>query len=300
MEHTTSVRACTCTLLTVLTSVSIITAAPRPAAADTITVIWNANPEITVVGYMLHVGTQSATYTHQIDVGFSTAYAWTAAVAGQRYCFAVSAYIADRSEGLKSSEVCGYSNNAPVLIDPGDQSSERGQPTSLQLQGSDPDGTPVSYSATGLPPGLALLASTGYISGTPFTAATHTVTASVSDGELTASQTFTWTITSQTAPNPPLPNPTLPDSTLPTVSITNPTTSDSLVTSTADISGTTGGNVVQVTWTNDRGGSGTATGTTSWTARVPLAMGPNDITVTARDAAGNIATDVLTVKRRPN
>jgi len=300
MEHTTSVRACTCTLLTVLTSVSIITAAARPAAADTIAVGWNANPELTVVGYMLHVGTQSDTYTQHIDVGLSTIYAWTGAVAGQRYCFAVSAYIADRREGPQSSEVCGYSNNGPILIDPGNQSSARGQPTSLQLQGSDPDGTPVSYSATGLPPGLALMASTGYISGTPFTAATHTVTASVSDGELTASQTFTWTITSQTAPNPPLPNPTLPDSTFPAVSITNPTTSDSLVTSTADISGTTGGNVVQVTWTNDRGGSGTATGTTSWTARVPLAMGPNDITVTARDAAGNIATDVLTVKRRPN
>ena len=294
MAHTTSVRACT--LLTVLTSISIITAAARPAAADTIAVVWNANPEITVVGYMLHVGTQSATYTQHIDVGLSTAYAWTAAVAGQRYCFAVSAYIADRSEGLKSSEVCGYSSNAPVLTNPGPQFSTSGQPTSLQLQGSDPDGTPVSYSATGLPPGLALMASTGYISGTPSTVSTHTVTAGVSDGVLTASQTFTWTITSQPAPAPAL-NPTPP-----TVSITGPTTSGSHLTSTSrlDISGTAGGNVVQVTWTNDRGESGMTTGTTSWTARVPLAMGPNEITVTARDAAGNIATDVLTVKRRPN
>jgi hypothetical protein len=290
MEHTTSVRACT--LLTVLTAVSIITAAARPAAADTIAVAWNANPELTVVGYMLHVRTQSETYTQHIDVGLSTTYAWTAAVAGQRYCFAVSAYIADHREGPQSSEVCGYSNNAPVLMNPGNQSSARGQPTSLQLQGSDPDGTPVSYSATGLPSGLALMASTGYISGTASTASTHTVTASVSDGVLTASQTFMWTITSQTAPN----------TTLPTVSITGPTTSESHVTSssTLDISGTAGGNVVQVTWTNDRGESGTTIGTTSWTARVPLAMGPNDITVTAHDAAGNIATDVLTVKRRPN
>ena len=289
MEHTTSVRART--LLTVLASVSIITVCAPPAAADTISLGWEVNPELTVVGYMLHVGTQSATYTQHIDVGFSTTYAWTAAVAGQQYCFAVSAYTAGHVEGPKSNEVCSSSNNAPVLLDPGNRSSARGQPTNLQLQGSDPDGTPVSYSATGLPPGLALMASTGYISGTPSTAGAYAVTANVSDGVLSASQTFTWTITSQIAPG----------AALPTVSITGP---DSYETSAAtlDISGTAGSivGIVQVTWTNDRGESGTTTGTTSWTARVPLAMGPNDITVTARDAAGNIATDVLSVKRRPD
>ena len=289
MEHTTSVRART--LLTVLASVSIVTVVAPRAAADTISLAWDANPELTVVGYMLHVGTQSATFTQHIDVGFSTTYAWTAAVAGQRYCFAVSACIADHVEGPKSNEVCSSSNNAPVLLNPGNRSSALGQPTSLQLQGSDPDGTPVSYSAKGLPPGLALMASTGYISGTPSTAGAYAVTANVSDGVLSASQTFTWTITGQIAPGPALP----------TVSITGP---DSYETSaaTVDISGTAGSivGIVQVTWTNDRGESGRATGTTSWTARVPLAMGPNDITVTALDAAGNIATDVLSVKRRPD
>jgi putative Ig domain-containing protein len=290
MEHTTSARART--LLTVLASVSILTAAaPTPATADTISLAWDSNRELTVVGYVLHVGTQSATYTQHIDVGLSTTYAWTAAVAGQQYCFAVSAYMAGHVEGPTSNEVCTSSSNAPVLVNPGYRSSARGQPTSLQLQGSDSDGTPVNYTATGLPPGLALMASTGYISGTPTTAGTYTVIASVSDGVLSASQRFTWTITSQIAPGP----------TLPTVSITVP---DSYETSAAtlDISGTAGSivGIVQVTWTNDRGGSGTTTGTTIWTTRVPLAMGPNDITVTARDADGNIATDVLSVKRRPN
>jgi hypothetical protein len=240
------------------------------------------------------VGTQSGSYTQHIDVGMSTTYGWPGATPGQRYCFAVSAYVAGHLEGPKSNEVCGYSNGSPVLVNPGNRSSALGQQTTLQLQGSDPDGQPVSYGATGLPPGLALMASTGYISGTPSTAGTYAVTARVSDGVLSASQTFTWTITSQTAP----------DTSLPTVSITGPTTSDSYVTSAAvlDISGTAGVNaaIVQVTWTNDRGESGTVTGTSSWTASVPLAMGPNDITVTATDAAGNIATAVLTVKRRPH
>ena len=52
--------------------------------------------------------------------------------------------------------------------------------------------------------------------------------------------------------------------------------------------------VTQVTWINDRGGSGTATGTTAWTAAgIPLLLGSNVLTVTARDAAGNTATDTL-------
>jgi hypothetical protein len=54
--------------------------------------------------------------------------------------------------------------------------------------------------------------------------------------------------------------------------------------------------VTQVTWTNSRGGSGTATGTTNWTAGgVVLQSGSNVLTVTARDAAGNSGTDTLTV-----
>jgi N-acetylmuramoyl-L-alanine amidase len=51
-----------------------------------------------------------------------------------------------------------------------------------------------------------------------------------------------------------------------------------------------------VTWSNDRGGSGNATGTTSWSVSgVALLTGANVITITARDAAGNTATDTLTV-----
>jgi hypothetical protein len=51
-----------------------------------------------------------------------------------------------------------------------------------------------------------------------------------------------------------------------------------------------------VTWSNNRGGSGTATGTTSWTVRsVALQSGDNVLTVTAHDAAGNVATSILTV-----
>jgi hypothetical protein len=48
---------------------------------------------------------------------------------------------------------------------------------------------------------------------------------------------------------------------------------------------------------NSRGGSGTASGTTNWSATVALLTGSNVITVTARDAAGNQHTDTLTITR---
>jgi len=58
--------------------------------------------------------------------------------------------------------------------------------------------------------------------------------------------------------------------------------------------------VTQVSWSNNRGGSGTCTGTSSWTASgITLLSGQNVITVTARDAAANTGTDTITVTYTP-
>ena len=91
------------------------------------------------------------------------------------------------------------------------------------------------------------------------------------------------------------------DTTPPTVSITSPTTDATYITSSALV--TLGGTasddvgVTQVTWTNGRGG-GMATGTTSWVASdIPLKLGLNVLTVTARDAAGHTGTASLSVCR---
>ena len=67
----------------------------------------------------------------------------------------------------------------------------------LQLSAADPDGDPVTFSATGLPTGVSLDASTGLISGTLTAASvgTHTVTVTAAAGGLSQSQTFTWVVT---------------------------------------------------------------------------------------------------------
>ncbi|HEY7187871.1 MAG TPA: putative Ig domain-containing protein [Vicinamibacterales bacterium] len=258
----------------------------RPALADSVNLAWDPNAD-TVSGYAVYVGTQSGTYSSRVDVGGATNFTYASATAGQRYCFAVAAYTGT-GEGPKSGEVCGYSNRFPTLTNPGNQSSTVGQSVSMQLQGSDPDGQPVSYTATGLPAGLSLGANTGFIAGTGTTTGSFSVTAKVSDGVLTTQQVFTWTMTSGA------------DTTKPSISIATPTsaTSYTSTTSTISMSGTSSDNVgvTQVTWTNSLGGSGTATGTTSWSVgSIPLQNGTNVITVVARDAAGNTGNDVLSV-----
>lgn len=90
------------------------------------------------------------------------------------------------------------------------------------------------------------------------------------------------------------------DGTRPAVSITSPTSSGSYTTSTpqVSISGVASDNVgvSLITWSSDRGPSGSANGTVSWSiASVPLQTGSNVMTVRAQDVAGNTDTSVLTV-----
>src|SRR5437899_13040530 len=84
------------------------------------------------------------------------------------------------------------------------------------------------------------------------------------------------------------------------VTVTSPTSNTTYTTSSLllTLGGTASDNVgvTRVTWTNSRGGSGTATGTTSWTAGgIVLQPGTNVLTVTAQDAVGNTETATLTV-----
>ena len=90
------------------------------------------------------------------------------------------------------------------------------------------------------------------------------------------------------------------DTTPPTVSITSPTSGSTYVTNVSSINlgGTASDSVgvTQVTWSNNRGGSGTASGTTAWSITgIALQSGTNSITVVARDTAGNTNQAALTV-----
>jgi hypothetical protein len=90
----------------------------------------------------------------------------------------------------------------------------------------------------------------------------------------------------------------------PTVIITSPQGSGTYITtnSTVGLAGTALDNlaVTSVTWNCSTDGSGTASGTASWSvASIPLQPGNNVVTITAHDADGNTGSAVLTVEYRP-
>jgi len=97
----------------------------------------------------------------------------------------------------QSGEATCTGPTALTLTNPGSQTATVGTAASLTLHATGGT-TPYTFSATGLPAGLSINASTGVISGTPTTAATSTVTATVTDSatptHATASQTFSWTV----------------------------------------------------------------------------------------------------------
>jgi large repetitive protein len=96
-------------------------------------------------------------------------------------------------------------NRAPTITNPGAQNGSTGTAVNLAISASDPDGNPLTYSATGLPAGLSIGNTTGRITGTPTTKALYNVTVTVSDGQANASASFTWDIVTPdtTAPTTP-------------------------------------------------------------------------------------------------
>jgi hypothetical protein len=89
---------------------------------------------------------------------------------------------------------------SPVVTSPGSQTTAAGQAVSLQVQATDPQNDALTWTATGLPAGLAIGASTGKITGTPTTAGTSSVTVTAKDpAGNSGSATFAWTIGSAPA-----------------------------------------------------------------------------------------------------
>ena len=170
--------------------------------ASPVTVAWDANNEPDLAGYVVSYGTAPGVYTVSVDVGNQTSWQFDL-VAGESYYFAVKAYTSAALSSVFSNEVSAVAGE-PFLTNPGDQSAAEGEAITLALVASDPDGDTLSYSAPGLPLGLSVDAGTGEITGTvSFVAAPgspYTVTASVSDGVLSSSASFTWMVSETNQP----------------------------------------------------------------------------------------------------
>ncbi len=96
-----------------------------------------------------------------------------------------------------SFAVQASTNSAPVVTNPGPQTSQQGEAVTLQIKATGV--APLTYAATGLPPGLALNGNTGLVGGTVSTAAAtgsaYNVQVTVTDGaSRTSVISFSWTI----------------------------------------------------------------------------------------------------------
>jgi hypothetical protein len=88
-------------------------------------------------------------------------------------------------------------NQPPVLTALPNRSDAEGVAVTLQPAAFDPDGDSLSFAATGLPEGLAIIPGTGAIAGTlPHSASgTYSVAITVTDGTDSDSKSFIWTVT---------------------------------------------------------------------------------------------------------
>ena len=290
---------------------------PIQALAGSASLSWQPNSESDLTGYRVYYGAASRTYGPPISVNQGSSYTVNDLQEGDTFFFAVTAVDSSGNESGYSNEV---SKTIPQATPSAYQltlsrSSDRSNPVPLSAQTvSDDvyifvapeesisqvvfsiDGTSVQteslspYDLAGTNGGSAYPYDTHQLSD-----GTHEASASIrfSDGtvqNLTAAFTVS---NSASAPG---------DTTAPQISVSSPTTGNSYATDTATIavSGTASDNsgVVRVTWNNDRGGSGTASGTNTWTASgIQLSEGENTLTFSAEDASGNVGRYTLSVTR---
>ncbi|HBR99309.1 MAG TPA: hypothetical protein DD979_18320, partial [Gammaproteobacteria bacterium] len=95
-------------------------------------------------------------------------------------------------------------NTAPTLNNPGAQTHRVGDTVDLLLIAADDEGDTLSFSAENLPEGVTLNAQTGRITGSPTQDQQVSTRVSVSDGQASTSQTFSWTISPAQSGGTPL------------------------------------------------------------------------------------------------
>ncbi|MCF6264533.1 MAG: putative Ig domain-containing protein [Xanthomonadales bacterium] len=109
--------------------------------------------------------------------------------------FNVTATVSDGDLLTPTSFVWVVNNTAPTITPLLGRTDPIDKVISLAIEATDSEGGILSYSATGLPTGLSISATSGNISGVLQEIDVFNVTVTVSDGDMNASDSFTWEVT---------------------------------------------------------------------------------------------------------
>jgi hypothetical protein len=284
-------------------NLSILFLLPAFVLAGTATVEWQANSEIDLKEYRLYHGTASRSYGTFVPVGKATSYTIDNLAEGTTHYFAVSAVDMDNNESGYSAEANKYvsaSDAQPpqmTIVSPSSSGTYSTSSSSITITGTASDNVgvkQVSWSNDRAGSGLATGTTNWSIPAIGLSDGVNKIT--VAGRDAAGNEGTTVIAVTYTVPAPA-------DQEAPKVVITLPTAAGTYSTSSSSttLAGTASDNVgvKQVSWSNDRGGSGLATGTTGWSVkRIRLSYGQNTITVTAKDAAGNQGKVVLLVTYR--
>ena len=125
-------------------------------------------------------------------------------ITGSANAYSVSVTASD-GQGASASQSFTWNVSTLSVTNPGTQNGAVGDSVALQIQASGlPSGDSWTYAATGLPSGLSINTSSGQISGTiTGSANAYSVSVTASDGQgASASQSFTWNVSTLSVTNP--------------------------------------------------------------------------------------------------